>query len=219
MNDKTKEILFGTLIATLILFFGLSPIEQNVAFALDWGGMGARMIEAGVVDKDKMESLHMSRGGMSDWDKNIMYGENGDLEITEENSHMALHMLWAFGLSNKNEVLENGPLMDPKYGGAERFASTGGWTLGVGSSMDHYSMHQFVKLTRKEQARVEEVAKHVFRPCCKNSTYFPDCNHGMAMLGLLELMASQGATEQDMYKVAQEVNALWFPEVKSSCSA
>ncbi|HKK02151.1 MAG TPA: hypothetical protein VJ955_08290, partial [Desulfuromonadales bacterium] len=47
---------------------------------------------------------------------------------------------------------------------------------------------------------------------CGNSTYFPDCNHGMAMLGLLELMASQGASESQLYHAALSVNSYWFPE-------
>ena len=34
----------------------------------------------------------------------------------------------------------------------------------------------------------------------------------MAMLGLLELMAAQGVSEQDMYKVALQVNSFWFPD-------
>ena len=32
------------------------------------------------------------------------------------------------------------------------------------------------------------------------------------MLGLLELMASQGVSESDMYRTALEVNAFWFPQ-------
>ena len=58
--------------------------------------------------------------------------------------------------------------------------------------MNHYSMHRFIVLTPEQQALVEKVSKGIYRPCCGNSVYFPDCNHGMAMLGLLELMASQG---------------------------
>jgi hypothetical protein len=34
----------------------------------------------------------------------------------------------------------------------------------------------------------------------------------MAMLGLLELMASNGVSEADMYKAALQVNAYWFPD-------
>ena len=109
--------------------------------------------------------------------------------------------------------------MDPRYGGAENFASTGGWTLAKGRAMDHYSMHRFVELTPEQQALIEKVSKNIFRPCCRNSTYFPDCNHGMAMLGLMELMASQGASETEMMTKAQEVNDLWFPKIeKTGCS-
>jgi hypothetical protein len=130
-----------------------------------------------------------------------------------------LNMLWAFGLANKNPILENGPMMDPSYGGAGNFASTGGWTLAKGDTMSHYSMHTLVTLSPAQQALVEKVAKNVYRPCCRNSTYFPDCNHGMAMLGLLELLAGEGATEEEMYKTAQDVNALWFPQSNTGCTA
>ena len=67
-------------------------------------------------------------------------------------------------------------------------------------------------LTPEQQKLVDEVSKNIYRPCCNNSTHFPDCNHGMAMLGILELMASQGLSEEEMYKTALQVNAYWFPE-------
>lgn len=100
-----------------------------------------------------------------------------------------------------------------KYGGdASKFASTGGWSLSRGAGFDHYSKHRYVPLTPDQQALVVEVSKNIYRPCCGNSTYFPDCNHGMAMLGLLELMAANGATQNQMYDVALKVNSLWFPQ-------
>lgn len=34
----------------------------------------------------------------------------------------------------------------------------------------------------------------------------------MAMLGLLELMASQDATTEEMFQAAKHVNAFWFPQ-------
>ncbi|MBI2048390.1 MAG: hypothetical protein HYT30_00465 [Parcubacteria group bacterium] len=123
-----------------------------------------------------------------------------------------LHLLWAFGLANKNPILETGPMMDPRYGGAERFASTGGWTLTKGNVMDHYSAHQFVTLTAEQQVLVEKLAKNIYRPCCGNSTYFPDCNHGMAMLGLLELLAAKSVSENEMWQTALTANRLWFPD-------
>lgn len=49
----------------------------------------------------------------------------------------------------------------------------------------------------KLAGKVEEVAAAVYRPCCNNHTPFPGCNHGMAMLGLLELMAPQRASADE----------------------
>ena len=73
-------------------------------------------------------------------------------------------------------------------------------------------MLDLIPLTVKQQKMVEEVAAAVYRPCCNNSTLFSDCNHGMAMLSLLELMASQGVTIDQMFEAAKYVNAFWFPE-------
>src|SRR3989339_432563 len=212
MENKIKKILYSSVIIFIIMLLGFAPTAQKAVFTINWGNMGIRMLEAGVIDKEKFENLYSQRGGLSETNKKLLYGDNNkNLVINSENSGIMLNMLWAFGLSNKNQILENGPMMDPKYGGAENFASTGGWTLAKGSAMDHYGMHKFVTLTLEQQALVEKVAKNIYRPCCDNSTYFPDCNHGMAMLGLLELMASQGVGEADMYKVALQVNTLWFP--------
>ena len=144
--------------------------------------------------------------------KLLTEGGNGRVTITPQNAGTLLNLLWAFGLGNKNAILEKGPMSNPEYGGADKFASTGGWTLAKGDTMKHFSAHAFVKLDPEQQQLVERVSKGIFRPCCGNDTYFPDCNHGMAMLGLLELMASQGVNEADMYKTALAVNAYWFPQ-------
>ena len=78
--------------------------------------------------------------------------------------------------------------------------------------MNHYSRPPLIVLTPEQQQLVERVSKNIYRPCCDNATYFPDCNHGMAMLGFLELMASQGVSEDDMYTAALRLNAFWFPD-------
>src|SRR3990167_7667138 len=215
MENEMKKLLSLSALVVLVVFLSLAPVvqKQEANLFLDWGNLGEQMIRAGVIDMEKFESLYSRRGGLSPADKKLLYGnDNGDITITAENSGVMLNMLWAFGLANKNPILENGPMMDPKYGGAGNFASTGGWNLAKGNAMKHYSMHQFVTLTEEQQTLVERVSKNIYRPCCVNSTYFPDCNHGMAMLGLLELMASQGVSESDMYRVALIVNSYWFPD-------
>ncbi|MBI5753948.1 hypothetical protein HZA40_02280 [Candidatus Peregrinibacteria bacterium] len=180
--------------------------------AVRWGDLGQKLIAKGVIDKDKFENLYAQRGGMDVYEKSLIYGTvDGKLKITGENSGFLLNIFWALGLSNKNSILDTGPMRDKRYGGAENFASTGGWSVAKGNTMDHYSKYNFIVLTPAQQTLVEKVAQNIYRPCCDNSTYFPDCNHGMAMLGFLELMASQGATEQEMYSNALTLNSYWFP--------
>ena len=185
----------------------------GVVLPVRWGNLGKQLITTGVIDGKKFEQLYSSRGGLTAEMRALLYGEdNGNIKITAENSGTILNLLWALGLGSKNEILEKGPMTDKNYGGAANFASTGGWTLAKGNAMDHYSRHVFFVLTPEQQALVDKVSRGIYRPCCGNSTYFPDCNHGMAMLGLLELMASQGVGEQDMYKFALAVNSYWFPD-------
>ena len=199
----------------------LPPLSQEtimpsggIVLPIQWNDLGKQMIQAGVIDKEKFEKLYDNRGGLSDNDKKLLYGsDNREIIMNTKNSGILLNLLWAFGLSNKNKILENGPMTDEKYGGdASKFASTGGWSIAVGEPMNYYNNHIFIKLTEEQQTLVERVSKNIYRPCCGNSTYFPDCNHGMAMLGLLELLASNNINEKEMYKIALGVNSYWFPD-------
>ena len=187
--------------------------KEGAVLPVKWNDLGKQILDAGVIDAEKFELVYSKRGGLDEESKKLLYGENnGNLKITPENSGVILNLLWALGLGNKNDVLDKGEMADPKYGGAENFASTGGWTLAKGDVMSHYSHYNFISLTAEQQDLVENVSKNIYRPCCNNSTHFPDCNHGMAMLGLLELMASQGASEEEMYAVVLKVNSYWFPD-------
>lgn len=197
----------------------ISDLEQNVlpssgvTLPVVWGNLGTKLVSSGVIDADKFKSIYEQRGQFTDEYNQLLTGENnGKLKITSANSGYILNILWAFGLANKNEILEKGEMVDKGYGGADKFASTGGWTVAKGNVMDHYSKHAMVTLTPEQQALVDKVSRGIFRPCCGNSAHFPDCNHGMAMLGLLELMASQGVSEQDMWSAALAVNSYWFPD-------
>ena len=77
--------------------------------------------------------------------------------------------------------------------------------------MDYYAKRAMVPLTDDQEKLVKEVAANSFRPCCGNSTAFPDCNHGMALLGIYELMAAQGATQSEMYEAGKYISSYWFP--------
>ena len=187
--------------------------SKGVVLPASWGNLGVQLVDSGAIDADKFKAIYEERGAFTDEYKNLLLADNnGKIKITRENSGYYLNLFWALGLANKNPILETGEMVDPKYGGAGNFASTGGWTIAKGNPMDHYSKHAFITLTTEQQALVDKVSRGIYRPCCGNSVHFPDCNHGMAMLGLLELMASQGASEQDMWKTALVVNSYWFPD-------
>jgi len=169
------------------------------------------MIADGVIDESKFRALFET--GLNNTEEQMLSGNSIEpIILTEQNSRYILDLLWAFGLSNKNDILDNGEMVDEKYGGVGNFASTGGWSSAKGAGVDHYSMHQYVVLSSEQQQLVDIVSKGIYRPCCGNSTHFPDCNHGMAMLGLLELMAKNGATKEQMFDVALKVNSFWFPQ-------
>jgi len=193
----------------------------GVTLPITWGDFGAKLVEVGAIDPVKLEALYKDRGGFpAEYKKMLEKNANEKIVITSSNSGYLLNLLWALGLANKNPILEDKTeMMNPAYKGAGNFASTGGWTLAKGDAMSHYNMHALMSLTGTQQALVDSVSRNIFRPCCGNSTHFPDCNHGMAMLGLLELMASQGVSEQEMYKTALAVNSYWFPETYLTIAA
>ncbi len=189
------------------------PVE-GVVLPTVWGNLGSKLVEAGAIDGERFRALYGGRGQWSDELEQMLSGQtNNNIVITRENAEYLLNMFWALGLANKNEILETGEMMTRTNGDVSGFASTAGWTMAVGDAMSHYSMHQLFDLTPEQQQMVDIMSRGIFRPCCGNSTHLPDCNHGMAMLGFLELMASQGATEEEMWNAALAVNSYWFPDM------
>src|SRR3989344_2575711 len=185
----------------------------GVVLPVTWGDLGAKLASVGAIDDVKFKAIYAERSAFTDEYNDLLSGQNDDkFKITKGNAGYLLNLLWALGLAGKNPILDSGEMTDKAYGGAQNFASTGGWTIAEGNPMDHYSRHLFFNLTSEQQSLVEKVASGIYRPCCGNSTHFPDCNHGMAMLGLLELMASQDTSEQEMWNAAIAVNSYWFPD-------
>ena len=202
------------------------PIQaEGITLPVRLNDIGIKMAGVGLIDSEKLAALDLA----TDEDMRLLREPSSEpIVITQENARFLLTLFWALSLGNKNAILETGPMA--MYDGemprspaeaaqkAGRMASVGGWTIAKGSATDHYSRHPFVVLTPDQQALVERVAAQIYRPCCDNSTLFPDCNHGMAMLGLLELMAAQGANEEDMYRAALAVNSYWFPDTYDTLS-
>ena len=170
-----------------------------------------KLVEVGAIDLEKFKKLYESRGGLSEEQLRILT-EPSDEEITInfENSNFLLNILWPLGLANKNPVLEESPMNGPLV---SRFASSGGWILGKDNDGGvYFNKFEIIRLTPEEQTIAQYVAENTYRPCCGNPTSFPDCNHGAALLGLIELGASEGLTQEQLFDISLKFNSFWFPE-------
>ena len=187
--------------------------EQHL-LPVSWGNLGPQLVAAGAIDADRFIQLYADGGRpLTAAQQGLLYTASDDpIVIDYQNARFVLNFFWALGLVNQNLILTEGPMMQQSEGDIGRFASTGGWTLGHHLATELYASAPLITLTPQQQARLEEVAFNVYRPCCNNHTAFADCNHGMAMLGLLELLASQDATIEEMFAVAKAVNGFWFPQ-------
>lgn len=195
------------------LFDEVNPVD-GFKIKASYGNLGPKMIASGVIDAAKFKEVYeKSNEPLTEEQQTILEkGSEQTITINRENSYFLLNFFWAMGLANKSPILEEGDMI--KYGGkdgAGSFASTGGWTLSKGNAMNYYSKTALIPLTKEQEALVYEVTSNIFRPCCNNSTAFPDCNHGMALLAVMQIMASSGATEQEMYEAGKYFNAYWFP--------
>ncbi|RPI26987.1 MAG: hypothetical protein EHM70_18325, partial [Chloroflexota bacterium] len=178
-----------------------------------YGAIGPALIAAGAFEYDVFVQVYEQAGQpLSEKELAILtQGSDEAITINRQNAYFLLNLFWAFGLTNRNRILTDGPIVERSDGKVEDFASTGGWSLAAKPIPELFASAEIVALTPEQQKLVEKVAQDVFRPCCNNPTHFPDCNHGMAMLGLLELMASQEASEKELFEAAKYVNAFWYP--------
>lgn len=201
----------------------VSPDAQTLAekvtpdggFAADaqWGDLLPRLVDAGVIDVERFKASAARAGQPLTEDQMRLLTQGGDdpVAIDTRNAKFVLNALWAVGLATENPLVTSGP-MNRRTRGAGNLASTAGWTLGKEPGQAYLGRLDLLPLTLDQQRIVEEVSYGVFRPCCDNPTAFPDCNHGMAALGLAEIMAFQGASADDIFKALKAFNAYWFPE-------
>ena len=199
----------------------VTPTATPVALALPhsfqlpitYGQLGPWMVNAGAFAYDAFVQVYDRAGQpLSEEQRAILQnGSDKLITIDHNNSYFLLNFFWALGLVNSNPILVSGALVANGGGQIDGYASTGGWELAVKPIHQLFSSASLVTLDVPQQSRLEEAIGAIYRPCCNNPTSFPDCNHGMAMLGLLEVMAAQNATVDEMLEAAKMVNTFWFP--------
>jgi len=182
----------------------------SVSTGLDFSGFPAKLVKSGVFDVEKYKQL---AGDLTPSDREIFSAQSGKkIEMTQDNNRTLLNLFWALGLIQKNESLENTELGQLKnQGQLGNLASTGGWVLGKKDATEYLSSQNILELTLEQQSRVARIASTIYRPCCGNHARFADCNHGMAMLGVLSLGVKQELSDEQLYSVALEFNEAWFP--------
>lgn len=216
-NEKSKVIASGFGPSPTITGPDLNKLQEEVLpktgykFKIRWGDLGKKMVNDGVLEEVKLAQALTGTDKLPPELKKYMDGSDQKIiELNETNAHFWVDVLWGLGLANKSKVLDEGPMIEG--GNTANFASTGGWTIGVKSPMEVYSKFSYIPLSDKQQLLVKEIAENVYRPCCGNSTAFPDCNHGMAALGLIELMVYQNKSQNEIYKTVLAFNSYWFPQ-------
>jgi hypothetical protein len=197
--------------------FDISPqvqLPNSYQLGVSYGSLGPQLLADDAIDFEQFSLLYEQvQRPLSPEQRTILQtGSDSPIVFDEQNAHFLLNFFWAVGLTNYNPILTEGLMMQNGPENVGRFASTGGWSLGKRPATELFASAPIVPLTQIQQTRLEDVAQHVYRPCCNNHTAFPDCNHGMAMLGLLTLLAGNDASTEEMFEAAKNINAFWYPQ-------
>lgn len=185
--------------------------QKGYKVKIKWSDLGKKMIEDGVVDEKKLANAVFGKDKLPPEFKKYLDGSTQkEIIVDGGTAQFWVDVFWGLGLANKNPILESGPMT--QGGNTQNFASTGGWTLGREETMNLYNKFSYISLSVNQQKIVQEIADNVYRPCCGNPTSFPDCNHGMAALAIIELLVSQGKGKNEIYKTLLAFNSYWFPQ-------
>jgi hypothetical protein len=184
---------------------------SGYATKLVFGNIGPELVADGVIDLDKVEALYSARGGVPPAMMQILTTSSTEpVVVTQGNAGQLVTILWAIGLSNRMEVNLQSPVVGKHL---NNFASTGGWQLGKAESGgEYFNKYPLIPLTLVQQKRVQQIAQSTYRPCCDNSTFFQDCNHGSAAMAIIELGVSEGLTDSEIYETLLAFNSYWFPQ-------
>jgi len=176
--------------------------KAGFATSVRWGDSVAKMVQEGVLDPQKLEGIltkNYSQEMKPEW-KSILEGKDSTLTINSDNAVFMMYVLWTLAKHNNNQILTSSPI-------ASYFEN---YDIGVGRP--GYSDVLLLSLTPEQQAIAKKVAENAYRPCCGQSTAAPDCSHGFSALGLIQLMASQGYSEKEIFDTFIQFNSFWFPE-------
>ena len=185
--------------------------SEPVPTGLDLAKPVAKLVEAGAIDPEKFLEAHKNRGPMPKWVPLVLEGKQQEQELilSAENAPINLNLLWPIGLATKATFNDESPIRGKDL---PRYASTGGWKLGrAKNGAAYFNKVETISLSPEQASLARGISENTFRPCCNNSAFFQDCNHGSAMLGLIEMAASNGQDSKSITKLAKVANGFWYP--------
>ncbi|OJI07272.1 MAG: hypothetical protein BK997_03365 [Candidatus Micrarchaeum sp. ARMAN-1] len=232
-TNATKT-LSNNAISQALLFAQVTP-QAGYTLSFKWGDSIKKLVETGALNVSNLTIiLDNSHQPLTLSEKEILNGTyTGYIQFNSTNTEFVQLVLWGLGINNNNTIITKGPIINASilyadsinsnstlrqklsqnvtpYGVASSyFASTGGYGS-IGKLQ--LGMLNLINLTQEQQALMYDVATNSYRPCCDNPTAFPDCNHGAAALGLIELLASQGANQTQMFSAVQQFYQFQFPQ-------
>ncbi|TAL47008.1 hypothetical protein EPN87_03935 [archaeon] len=182
-----------------------SQVNPEQGFTIDatWGDSISKMVKSGVLDVNKLDDVLTNRYNqpLTTGQRALLTADysNEKLTINSKNAVFMMYVLWALGKANNNTILHDSPF-------ASSFVN---YDIDVGNP--GYGDVNLIGLTPEQQEIATYVAMNSYRPCCGNPTGTPDCSHGFSALGLVELMASEGYSKQQIFDAFVKFNSFWFP--------
>ena len=211
-HARTTQVSKGELASSTIqeIIQEVLPTE-GFQTKLVLGNVVPTMVQAGIIDMTKVVAHYQGKGGIPAEKYAVLtQTSNIPLVVNKDNTLWLINILWPIGLSNYMRINEHSPIAGEKL---SHYASTVGWTLGkIQYGSFYFNTFPLISLTTAQEQHIKEIAKVTFRPCCDNSSFFQDCNHGSAALGIIELGVKQGLSDNEIYKTILDFNSFWFQQ-------
>src|SRR3989344_2087777 len=142
-------------------------LPPSVNLGVIWGDIIIKMVRGGAIDKTKFLALYEGRQADLDQVRQMLESSSDqDIVVTQAHSALILNLLWPLGITNKTNVLSQGPIGTQYKGKEGSFASTGGWTVGKVNGGKLFNRYEILTLTQEQEAVVKELAQNIYRPCC-----------------------------------------------------
>lgn len=183
-----------------------------------WQGIPYQLAERKIVDIEKLKAYSVKFGQKITEDDLAIFEKdyNGNIEITPNNSVLIYNVLWAIGFVNKSPILD---YELEKYGW-DTVKNLAGYyfsfaNLGNGSTLPQsgYNYLELTTLSAEQKNAIMKIAGKSAVPSCGNPLHLPDCSCSFAIGALIQLMASQGFTEKQIYQAMKDIYPYRFPGI------